>query len=165
LNDDQLFELREAGREAAEEQLEELDRKLKELKSRFSSQLPPDVWKAVDEAQRWFTYQCIPESETICRDILNQNILYGLELKNLEVKRFYWEIGKYLLRISDSLFHENYTLLEGRLLKPSLPHLAVYSEVLDCIRERVPPHLTLKEEVKARIDYLKNMIIRHFGCN
>jgi predicted acylesterase/phospholipase RssA len=163
LSDDQLLELREAGREAAEEQLEELQKKLQEVKANLYSQLPLDKSEAIYEAERWFIYQCIPASQKLCKDVLHQNS-YELGLNTFEVEHFCWEVRNYLTRIRESLFHEDYNLLEDRLLKPSLS-LATYLRVLDHIKEEVPSHINLEEEIKVRIDYLKEILTRQFGSN
>lgn len=165
LKDDQLNELRETGKEAAEEQLEELQKKLQEIRSKLRSHLSPDEQKSLDEAKLWFNSRAIPGVEQICRDILHKNNSDDLEINDIKISRFCFEIRQYLGRVSESLFYENSNFLEDRLSKPSLPNPIIYSEVLDHIKENVPSHLDAREKIRSRIDHVKKIIIQELGNN
>jgi len=165
LSEGKLLELREAGREAAEEQLEEFIRKIEEIKSKLYSRLSSNDRESVREAQDWFNCEAIPGAESACKSALRQQDILNLELDGLKAKRFYWEIRVYLTRVSESLLHEDYDLLEDRLLKLSLSNLTIYLEVLDSIKKGVPSYLTAREDIRNRIDHLKKIIIQEFGNN
>jgi hypothetical protein len=163
LSKEQLLKLRKAGEEVARKQLEELQNRLTEVKSRRYSQLPPSIRKSVEEAQRWFSYEAIPRIEDYCKRTLSLDKFRNLEIDERKTKLFYWEVEKYLVRISESLLAQRYDLLQYKLLRPSLSNLDVYLEILDLIKREIPEYLMAKQEVKERIDYLKEKIIQQFS--
>ncbi|MBD2093435.1 patatin-like phospholipase family protein [Microcoleus sp. FACHB-1515] len=160
LSEEQLEKLRQVGREAAEEQLEELQTRLQEVKSRLRSQLHPDFRESVDQVQNWFTHEALPEVEAHCKRTLGKEEFADLEIDDYKIKRLCWEIEKYLERVSESFLDQDYDLLTDRLLRPSLPNLSIYSEVLDLVKSNIPEYLAEREEVVQRIIYIRNAILK-----
>lgn len=161
LSESQLLELRKTGEEVAREDLEKLQKKLKEVKSKLRSQLSSNTRELVDQAQSWFTHEVIPKIENYCKHTLDLEKFRNLVITEREFSRFCWEINKYIERISESLLDEDdYSLLENELLQPSFD-LEIYLQTLDLIKGEVPEYLVAKQELKKRIDYLKRKLIQN----
>jgi NTE family protein len=179
LSERKISELKHVGEEASREKIVELQKRLNRVKSHLFEQLSPGECEAVAQAQRWFTYEAIPKSEENCKRILNLEEFKSLQFDEDKLQDFYWEIEKYLKRISESLLDQDFDLLKDELslpslikigihiekynlINPSLSNKNIYLKVLDAVKNDVPGYLSAKKDIKERIDFLKKTINDYF---
>jgi predicted acylesterase/phospholipase RssA len=139
------------------EKLVKLDKELDITGSELKSRLAPDVSHQLKEALDWLSNR-----EMLAKKAGKDALDKFPELKENEdsVKRFYWEIEKYLELIYNSLLTQRTNLLRVPPIRQALSNLSIYAEALDALKSRIPEDLNrvARQEIEHRIDYLKKMI-------
>jgi predicted acylesterase/phospholipase RssA len=86
--------------------------------------------------------------------------LTELKKKEDDIKRFYWEIEKYLELVYNSLLTQRTNLLREPKIRQSLPYPSVYIAALDNVKSKIPEDIngSVRQSIEKRIDFLKGRI-------
>ncbi|HEY9604591.1 MAG TPA: patatin-like phospholipase family protein, partial [Allocoleopsis sp.] len=138
------------------EKIVKLDTESNITEYKLISRLEPEINGDIKDALDWLYNRYI-----LAKKAGNDALEKFPELKVNEdiIKRFYWEIEKYLELIYNSLLTRRTNLLRMPPIRQALSNPGVYEEALNAIKNRMPEDLSTlaKQEIEHRIVYLKKM--------
>lgn len=139
------------------EKVVNLDKEVEITESELKSRLEPNGSRPLKEALEWLSNR-----DMLAKKAAKAALEKFPELKENKdtVKRFYWEIEKYLELIYNSILTRRTNLLREPPIHQTLSNLNIYAEALNAIKNRIPEDLDIlaRQEIEHRIDYLKQRI-------